>query len=89
LSTLTKRKSFAAQLRGFFLFTATFAYRKCLYRTLGESQSPSSAPAGPGIHQIAELAYVIDPNTDVERNITENRAAIPLFTFIFHPVAPR
>jgi hypothetical protein len=72
-----------------FFYLQKHSVRKRLYRTLGEGHSPSSAPAGPGIHQVAELAYAIDPNTDVERSITENRAAIPLFTFIFHPVAPR
>jgi hypothetical protein len=56
-----------------------------MYRTIGEGWPPLPALAGPRIHQIAELEYVIAPSTPMESKITENRSAIPLFAIIFAP----
>lgn len=54
-------------------------------RTIGEGKRLRQRLAEPRFHQIAELAYVMNPNTRVDRKITENRSAIPLIPPLYHP----
>ncbi|MDF2719174.1 MAG: hypothetical protein K0R28_6099 [Paenibacillus sp.] len=56
-----------------------------MHRMIRKGFPPLPALARARIRIIAELAYVINPNSSVDSKITENHSSITLFTTIFHP----
>jgi hypothetical protein len=78
-----KQQNGKSEKSGFFSLYRIIRIRKRMNRSIGKGQSSIPHLRDRESSKIAEMAYVMDPITDVDRKITENRAAISPFPIIF------